>query len=106
MLRLLLAYSGASVASAASAGAALEALHRLRPDVVLADIVLGGPEDGVWLLHQAHRRWPGLPFVAISGQDVDGAALLADGFAAYLRKPVRHESLVSALLASLEPPSR
>ena len=104
-LRLLLAYSGAVVTVASSAQAAVDALQRVRADVVLADIVLGGPEDGLWLLRQARARWPRLPFIAISGEDVDTDALASAGFAAYLRKPVPHDTLVNAVLAAIAQPS-
>ena len=105
ILRLLLAYSGAVVTVASSARAAVDALQRVRADVVLADIVLGGAEDGVWLLRQARARWPGLPFIAISGEDIDADMLADAGFAAYLRKPVPHGALVNAVLAAIAQPS-
>ena len=103
-LRLMLAYSGASVTVASSAPAALDALQRLRADVVVADIVLGSPEDGVWLLRRARTRWPRLPFVGISGEDVDGPTLVRMGFEVYLRKPAGYESLVSAVLSAIARP--
>ena len=101
ILRLLLAYFGASVSIAVSAQAALTALTRMTPDVVLADVLLGGAEDGLWLCRQAARQWPRVPFIAISGEDFGRETLDDAGFVAYLKKPVSHEALVDTVLTAL-----
>ena len=105
LYRLLLAYYGASVSIATSATAALTALSRMTPDVVLADVLLGGGEDGLWLRRQAARHWPRLPFIAISGEDFPTETLAGAGFATYLRKPVPDDVLVNTVLAAIAQPS-
>jgi CheY-like chemotaxis protein len=101
ILRLLLAHYGASAGIATSAEAALSALQRLTPDVVLADIMLGASADGLWLRREAARQWPHVPFIAISGEDFSGEMLERAGFVAYLRKPVGHELLVDTVLSAV-----
>jgi DNA-binding NtrC family response regulator len=101
VFRLLLAYHGAAVAVASTARSALEALHRQPADVVLVDVVLGGPEHGIWLLHEAHRRCPWVPFIVVSGADVPAEVLESTGFATYLRKPVPSALLVDSVLAAV-----
>ena len=101
ILRLLLAHSGASVTVASSARCALEALERMTPDVVIADVLLGDTEDGFWLRREAMRRWPHVPFIAISGEDFVRQTLQKAGFVAYLRKPATHDVLIDTVLATL-----
>ena len=101
ILRLLLTHYGASAGIATSADAALKALKRLTPDVVLADIMLGASADGLWLRREAARQWPQVPFIAISGEDFSRDMLERAGFAAYLRKPVGHDLLVDTVLTAL-----
>ena len=101
ILRLLLAYYGASAGIATSAEAALKALKRLTPDVVIADIMLGDTPDGLWLRREAARQWPQVPFIAVSGGDFNSEMLERAGFAAYLKKPVGHEQLVDTVLGAI-----
>ena len=99
--RLILAYFGATVSVATTAGEALAALKRMLPDAVLADIVLGDAEDGVWLRRVARETWPRLPFIAISGELIDEQAVSAAAFTGYLRKPVSDDVLVDAVLMAI-----
>jgi CheY-like chemotaxis protein len=103
--RLLLAYYGASVSVATSAPAALTALSLMTPDVVLADAMLGGGHDGLWLRRQAARQWPHVPFIAMSADEVDSGLLDRAGFVTCLRKPVPHDRLVNAVLSAVAQPS-
>ena len=98
ILRLLLAYFGASVTVATTPATALTAMTRNLPDVVVADILFDGQEDGLWLPQEAHWRWPRLPFIAISGENFSADMLSGAGFLAFLRKPVVHHALVDAVL--------
>ncbi len=101
ILRLLLAYYGAAVTVATNARSGLAALDRMTPDVVIADVLLGGQEDGLWLRRIAEQRWPGVPFIAISGEDFFSSSLENAGFVAFLRKPANHDVVVDTVLAAL-----
>ena len=103
--RIAMAYYGAVVITAPTSRSALDTLQRHPADVVLADVMLGGPEDGMWLLREAHRRWPWLPFIVISGADVTADVLTNSGFIAYLRKPVPSELLIDSVLAAIARPA-
>lgn len=104
VLHLLLAYHGAAVVLASTARAGLAALQRHAADVVIADVVLGDAEDGMWLVRQAQSRWPWVPFLLMSGEDVN-ADVLTTSYVAYLRKPVPSELLVDAVLAAVAHPT-
>jgi len=91
LLEIVIEYAEGLVTSVASAGAALQMLETLRPDVLLVDIVMPG-HDGYWLLGQVRglegRR--DIPAVAVTGRTRvnDRARALRAGFQAYLAKPV------------------
>jgi DNA-binding NarL/FixJ family response regulator len=53
----------------ASAGDALRLVDESMPDIVVLDISLQGPIDGVDLLKQLHARWPSLAILVVSGHD-------------------------------------
>jgi ATP-binding cassette, subfamily B, bacterial len=101
VLRDLLEYFGAAVTATASARDALGKLRRVRPDVVLADVRLGDHNAG-WLLKEARRHRCGVPFVAVTAYDYDERALRAQGFAAMLRKPLDHGTLLHAVRAAAQ----
>jgi CheY-like chemotaxis protein len=75
---------------------ALEILEGIVPDLVLCDLRMPGV-DGLELLSEMSRRWPGLPLVVVSGQGTmhDAVEALKRGAWDYVTKPV----LDSALLA-------
>jgi signal transduction histidine kinase/ActR/RegA family two-component response regulator len=91
---LLMAH-GAKVLRAAEAGAALRLLDSgSQPDVVLSDVVMPGPLDGVALARQLREQRPGLPVVLISGFNNRGAA---EGEFVQLRKPCAPAELLATL---------
>ena len=92
----VLTYYGAYVTSVATAAAGLSHLRAIKPDLVLADFQLPD-HDAAWLVRQAARRDIRVPFVAVSGADLDERQL--QGFEASLRKPVDHGRLVETILA-------
>ncbi|HEX8119066.1 MAG TPA: response regulator, partial [Pyrinomonadaceae bacterium] len=112
MLLLFLRRAGAEVAGAPSAAAALEALERFRPDVLVADI--GMPEaDGYELLRRVRALGadrggltPAVALTAYAG-DADRARALRSGFQAHLPKPVAPDALVKTVadLAGTAAPS-
>ncbi len=99
ILRLVLTYFGAAVATAQSAREGLSALREVDPDVTIADIHLGDRE-APWLLREARKVGCRAVFLAVSADDFDEARLREQGFAAYLRKPVDHERLVETVLGA------
>jgi CheY-like chemotaxis protein len=101
LYRLILAVYGATVTVASTAREALAELDRMPPDAVIADIVLGRGEDGVWLRRNARRAWPDVPFIAISGELIDEEAVARATFTSYLRKPVTERMLVDAVLTAI-----
>jgi CheY-like chemotaxis protein len=68
---------GCSVHISSDAESALRYLAANRPDVVVADLRLPG-RDGVSLLNEASRLYPGIGRVLISGQMTDEAREWAD----------------------------
>ena len=106
MLRTL----GARGIGAGSAAAALQALERERPDVLIADISMPD-EDGYSLIRKIRalppERGGEVAAAAFTAADADAdlAALLAAGFDFHLAKPVSMEFLMRAIatLALLRP---
>jgi len=91
-------YLGALVTATETASEALRILRAISPAVIVADIQL--PDHSApWLVREAKARGFTVPFVAVSGLDFDERELLAQGFEAYLRKPVDYLVLVDTLLA-------
>lgn len=76
----------------------LDALERMRPDVVFLDLVM--PDlDGVEVLRRVRARDPELPVVVISGWGSEEAIARARalGVTEVLRKPEAVKNLASAL---------
>jgi CheY-like chemotaxis protein/anti-sigma regulatory factor (Ser/Thr protein kinase) len=99
---MLLSTEGASVETADSASAALAALDRSLPDVLLSDI--GMPEeDGLTLVRKvrarAVARGGGIPSIALTAfaRAEDRAQALLSGFDAYVTKPIEPALLVSSI---------
>jgi CheY-like chemotaxis protein len=105
LVRVILARAGAVVTTATDAAAALDALRRTRPDVLLTDI--GMPvEDGYQLLRRVRAlgadeggQTPAVALTAYAGE-ADRSRTLAAGFQLHLPKPVDAAQLV-AVIANL-----
>lgn len=79
----------------------LALLEREAIDIVLTDILMP-QRDGVEVLRETKRRWPGLPVIAISGGGwIKATELLgmAERLGAdnVLQKPVRRDDLIRAV---------
>jgi|GEM_PF-4456054 len=100
MLRRVLEGAGATVFTARSAAAALEAFAAARPDLLVSDIGLPG-EDGYWLLERLREKPGGaaLPAVALTAyaSPEDEARSRRAGFGAHLSKPVDPARLLAVL---------
>ena len=100
LLSTALGHSGALVEPAASAGEALDALRRRRPDVLVCDIGMPG-EDGYALLARVRDLTaeegglvPAVALTAYARADDRGRALAA-GYQVHLAKPVDPDELIS-----------
>jgi CheY-like chemotaxis protein len=106
-LRLTLETYGARVVVSDSAMAALDAINKERPDVLVSDI--GLPEmDGYALIsarryHEAVVGAPLLPAIALTayGRIEDRARAFGAGFQAHLIKPVEAEKLAAVIMSLL-----
>jgi CheY-like chemotaxis protein len=102
ILEFVLRYFGAEVTAVTGAEEALALFAHIEPDVVIADMMLGSGDDGLRLLKDARRRKTRAPFIAISAQDFDADQMEGAGFAAYLRKPLDHVTLVDTVLSVID----
>jgi PAS domain S-box-containing protein len=105
LLITILRQYGVEVTAVASAGEALEAVQRLKPDVIVSDI--GMPEeDGYSLMRKVralHAEQGGqIPAVALTAyvRAEDRISALAAGFQLHMPKPVNPEEL-AAVVANL-----
>ncbi len=87
--------AGLDTVGSASAEAALDLLGDRVPDVVVTDINLGGGMDGLALGRTARARFPGLPFVYISGRYAAVNGL--DQCERFLTKPFPASVLLAAI---------
>jgi signal transduction histidine kinase/CheY-like chemotaxis protein len=87
---------------ARDARAALEALER-DPTIamVLSDIVMPGPLNGLELARTLRRRRPDLPVLLATGYSQYAAAAASDGFG-LVEKPYRRTSLAAAIRTAIE----
>jgi len=99
---MLLSREGAQVETVDSASAALQALDRSVPDVLVSDI--GMPEeDGLSLLRRVRARSSAgggsIPAIALTAfaRAEDRARALLSGFDAYVTKPLEPITLISAI---------
>ena len=111
-LHEMLAGCGYDVASFDGATAAVTHLESTpRADLLISDLSMPGT-DGLALIEQAQRRWPGLPAILLTGYSRDELAFATDSVTAgrlvVLQKPVRIGELlkqVADLLMESSAPS-
>jgi PAS domain S-box-containing protein len=102
MLATALQNFGASVTAVGSANAAIDALRRAAPNVVVSDIAMPG-EDGFALMMKirsgAVERVRNVPAVALTAyaRAEDRERILASGFAFHLTKPVDPVTMVRVI---------
>ena len=85
-------------ASVGTAGAALEHISAEPPDVVLMDVLLPGPADGLKLLAALQRL--GLPAVILTAASSLRDQTQQSGATAFLEKDGQVDRIVSALRAA------
>ena len=92
----------ANVTAVSSAGEAIQAISRRRPDVLVSDIAMPD-EDGYGLIEKIRRLENGdtqkIPAVAITAyaKDEDRERALSAGFQIYLAKPIELTELISVV---------
>jgi CheY-like chemotaxis protein len=92
----------ANVTAVSSAGEAIQAIRRRRPDVLVSDIAMPD-EDGYGLIERVRSLEKGetdsIPAVAITAyaKDEDRERALSSGFQIYLAKPIELRELVSVV---------
>lgn len=86
------------VGVAADASAAMELFHAHAPDLVLMDIQLSGPADGIAVATEMNRHRP-VPIMYLTAQADSGSVARARATqpAAYLLKPFEEQALLIAL---------
>jgi len=91
-----LRFAGFRVTAVADGGAALAAMEREPPGLVLTDVQMA-PVDGHELLLRARARWPEIPVVLITayGSIERAVGAMRDGAADYLVKPFDADALIS-----------
>jgi CheY-like chemotaxis protein len=94
VLSALLARAGYRVIPAVDGYQAVGLLTAMdpRPDVVLLDLLMPGP-DGWHLL----RRFEGIPVIVITGASTPPEWAAAEGCAGFLRKPIPDAALLAEL---------
>jgi CheY-like chemotaxis protein len=97
-MRLFLEHHGALVFPASDAAAAVAVLDRIKPSVLISDIMMP-VADGWWIVAEARRRGhlQDVPRVAVTALDLSPEDVSEGGFDAYLRKPVDPEALCATV---------
>ena len=92
--------AGYDVACVEGGEAAVRLSRQHAPDLILMDVQMPG-QDGITSLRRlrADARTRDIPVVAFTAMAMKGDAerLLADGFSAYVAKPVRYRDLLAAV---------
>ncbi len=103
MLGRLLRSQGYNVMLAANASEARTVLSRLRPEMVVTDIIMPG-ENGIELRRVIASDWPEIPVLLISGFSDDGPAEFAARMpnTAFLPKPFAAEHFLAIVAQMLE----
>ena len=98
LLAFLLELSGARVTAVESADAALAAVTRSRPDVIISDIVMPG-SDGRAFIRKLRQLPASPPAIALTayGNPEDPDDLLREGFEVSLAKPIQPAAIVEAV---------
>ena len=88
--------AGYQVIEACSGEEALAILNSVRPDLVISDVRMPGPLDGLGLLAIVRREFPALPVIIVSGH-LRPSAALADGATQFLAKPYGLDAMLQAV---------
>lgn len=102
MLGRLLRSQGYSVVLAANATEARTVLSRMKPEMVVTDIIMPG-ENGIELRRVISQHWPAMPVLLISGFSDDGPAEFAARTprTSFLPKPFAAEHFLAVVAQML-----
>ncbi len=91
------------VEPAENAAKALSIIARFRPDLVITDLRMA-EMDGIALLRELQRRWPGLNVIMLTahGTIPDAVKATQSGAFAFLTKPVEKEQLLEEVRRALK----
>ena len=91
------------VEPAENAAKALSVIARFRPDLVITDLRMA-EMDGIALLRELQRRWPGLNVIMLTahGTIPDAVKATQSGAFAFLTKPVEKEQLLEEVRRALK----
>lgn len=95
----MLDHLGFSPRGAKSAAQALCMLEAERFDLVLSDYRMPGELDGLDLVQEVEREWPGTPVLLLTGQEISEGSALSRMI---LRKPYDRRSLAEAIAQALD----
>jgi two-component system response regulator GlrR len=86
-----------------SAAAAVDAVAKSRPDLVITDLRMPG-SDGISLLRELQRRWPALSVILLTahGTIPDAVRATQSGAFSFLTKPVEKEQLLEEVRRALK----
>jgi two-component system response regulator GlrR len=103
LLTIRLRSQNYTVEPADSAAKALAAVTRFRPDLVITDLRMA-EMDGIALLRELQRRWPGLNVIMLTahGTIPDAVKATQSGAFALLTKPVEKEQLLEEVRRALK----
>jgi two-component system nitrogen regulation response regulator NtrX len=104
MVGALLGAEGYEVRDASDAAAGLARAVEYEPDLVLLDLMMPNPTDGLELLEQLRGRFPDLPVVMMSGRAglADAVKATRLGAVNFLEKPLTPEGVLLAIASALE----
>ena len=103
----LVRYAGFASVAAKSATEALACCYRSRPTVVVTDLVMPGP-DGRALARRLRKRFPEVPLVLVTGQNLDHPDWFVpdDLFEAILPKPLDFDRFIALIGRLINSPKR
>lgn len=101
LLRRVIGDMGYQVTEAEDAISALEVLEQKDVSLVFVDVRMPG-RDGVWLVDQIVRRFPGTPVALATGlTEMDPHVTLRAGVVGYVVKPFTRSALADVIRAAL-----
>ncbi len=100
----LVRFAGFNSVSTPSAAGALACCRRRRPELLVTDLVMPG-RDGRALAIRVRRRFPGLPIVLVTGQNLEHPdwSIPAGLFEAIFAKPLDFDRFIERIARLMTP---
>lgn len=95
--------AGYQVIEASDASEALAVLNTVASDLIISDVRMPGPLDGLDLLVQVREAWPRLPVIIMSGH-LSASEALAKGATGFIAKPYLLDAVIDASREALGDP--